>query len=159
MSPMVGQGLNEATVETLKANENVIFGKSMQSLAADSSQQTTHIQTMVHLKRKMEKENENLLRKMQSAQEDFNTLEETHNKQLTTIREQQQNTAALYKNIANNFMNLFAGHKQVWTSFVKELETLMKNQEKLDSENLTQLVARHVNKLSTLTDLATIDKS
>ena len=156
LSPLVG-GLNDATVENLKTNENVLFGKEMGSLAAESSQQTSHLQSMAHLKIKMFQENDNLLRKMESARAQFNTLEEQHNKQLATIREQQQNTAKMYKNIAGNFMDLFAGHKQVWTSFVKELETLMKNQEKLDHKALTSLVAQHINKLNTLSKIANPD--
>jgi hypothetical protein len=142
--------LTDTAVENLKTMENVIFGKQMSSLSAESSEQTSHLVSMSHLRDKMNKQNDSLLRKMQDAQNQFNTLEEQHDKQLATIREQQQNTARLYKNIAGNFMDLFEGHKRVWTDFVGQLESLLKKQEKLDHKALTSLVADHLNKLNTL---------
>jgi len=146
----MSHNLVSTAVENLKTMENTVFGKQMQSLTAESSEQTSHLVSMSHLREKMKKQNEELLRKMQDAHNQFNTLEEQHDKQLATIREQQQNTARLYKNIAGNFMDLFEGHKRVWTDFVSQLETLLKKQEKLDHKALTSLVADHINKLNTL---------
>jgi len=151
--------LTSTAVENLTTAENAIFGEQMTSLSSESSQRTSHLQAMSHLKVKMFQENNSLLRKMEDAQNQFNTLEEQHNKQLATIREQQQNTARLYKNIAGNFMDLFEGHKRVWTDFVGQLESLLKKQEKLDHKALTSLVASHINKLNTLSMAVSSDKS
>ena len=149
LQPM-SKGLLPAAVENLTTTENAIFGSRMTSLASESSQQTAHLHAMHHLKQKMHTENDNLSRKMEDASNEFKRLEETHNKQLGTIREQQQNTAKLYKNIAGNFMGLFEGHKRVWNEHVGNLESLMMSQEKLDQKALVDVVRDHVNKLNSL---------
>jgi hypothetical protein len=149
LRPMT-EGLLPIAIESLTTTENAIFGSQMTSLTSESSQQTAHLTAMRHLKIKMHTENDNLLRKMVDASSEFKRLEETHNKQLGTIRAQQQNTAKMYKNIANNFMGLFEGHKRVWDEHVSNLESLMVSQEKLDQEGLTKMVANHLSKLNSL---------
>jgi len=143
--------LAPAAVESITTAENTMFAQKMNSLTDESSRQTQHLHSMAHLKTAMLKENENLQRKMKDATNQFNTLTEQHTKQLSVMREQQQNTAKLYQNIAGNFMDLFEGHKRVWNDFIGKLENLLKNQNELDHKTLADMVTSHINKLNTLT--------